>query len=88
MPGAKAAPMHTPICVTCQHQMEPGFIPDLGRSAIYQAIWYPGEPQGQEDKLLGFNLAPEGAVEVDLGEGKPITSFRCVNCGRLELFAP
>lgn len=80
--------MHTPICTTCQHHMELGFIPDLGRSAIYEAIWYPGEPKGQEEKLLGFNVSPEGAVDVDLGAGKAIRSFRCVNCGRLELFAP
>lgn len=79
--------MYEPIC-TCGSQMERGSVPDLGRSGIYQAIWYPGEPVDQEEKLFGINLSPDGSVEVDLKKGKAIVSFRCKSCSRLELFAP
>ena len=67
--------------------MELGFTVDFGRVGARQMEWHPGPPEAQVDKFLGFNLSPEGVVEVDLSKLRPVATYRCPECGLLSSYA-
>ena len=68
--------------------MDAGITVDYSRTSARQSGWHPGPPRPQEDRILGLNLAPDGAVEVDPDRVVPILTWRCPRCGLLESYAP
>lgn len=48
------------------------------------ACWHPGVPENQT--LMGLQVS-RGAIKHDRNELKPITTYRCVECGSLRFYA-
>jgi hypothetical protein len=57
--------------------METGFLVDSNQAVFLQARWIAGSPE------RGWL----GGVKVDRTELRPITTYRCPNCGYLESYA-
>jgi len=74
-----AAPADDAIlkCPKCQNEMENGFLPDnQGYNSVVQVgDWALGPPR----KQFGGNIVSD--------VHRPITAFRCKNCGYIELYA-
>jgi predicted nucleic-acid-binding Zn-ribbon protein len=71
-----------PICPKCENQMKKGWIKDSVESAQTEARWIAGEV---ERRPIFF-----GMVEEIILEGKtikPLTAYRCPECGYVELYA-
>ena len=58
--------------------MQEGFVPDEGYNKRYVARWVAGKP---EKGILG-------STKVWRKDQFSIQSFRCINCGYLEFYAP
>lgn len=72
----------TLTCPKCANAMEEGFIPDQGETN-QSPYWQPGRPEAV--RFLGMNV---GKVNVDKDQWRPITTYRCTQCGFLESYAP
>ena len=64
-------------CVKCGGEMQEGFIPDEGYGKRFVLRWVAGKPV---ENIIG-------SAKVWFKEKHLIQSFRCVNCGYLELYA-
>ena len=67
--------------------MEIGFIPDALSGAIWQSRWHPGPANPHHATFLGMNVGGKQNVDATFVMAKPITAFRCANCGILRLYA-
>lgn len=68
----------TKICPKCGGAMAIGCIPDFAHaSRPQQSLWHPGKPE------FGFF----GAMKIEEENCTPVVTFRCSNCGFLELYA-
>jgi len=66
-------------CIRCDGQLEKGFMLDKGESDLTrQANWASGEPN---TSFFRFSAVKSGSRSL------PVTTYRCVSCGRLESFA-
>jgi hypothetical protein len=68
-------------CLRCNGSLEPGFLIDrthMGFTA--QAMWASGDPQ--PTALLAVS------VVASQSDTRNVVTYRCVDCGRLESFAP
>ncbi len=76
--GLRYKDMTSPVCSKCGGVMIEGFIIDhpLGQSA-FPAQWHPGTPE--------CNVF--GGTQIDKEKLVPIQSFRCEQCGYLELYS-
>jgi hypothetical protein len=69
-------PERVPSCPTCNVTMELGHMPDAGTGRTYQIPkWVAGEPV----KSLWWGLKVTAPL--------PVLTYRCPNCGYLELYA-
>ena len=69
-------------CPDCDSEMERGFIPLRGHDGgLQQSQWHRGDPE--EGKFLGLT----GFMKINKSLLKPITCFRCTNCGLLKYYA-
>jgi hypothetical protein len=68
-------------CPDCDAEMEKGFIPDNAHGAVLQAHWQQGEPD--KNKFLGL----DAGIKVKKDLMRPITCFRCSDCGLLKYYA-
>lgn len=67
-----------PRCLRCDSTMDEGFFVDHGHfDSTRVSAWFGGKPEAS------FWTG----VKAPKGERKPVRAFRCVACGRLELFA-
>ena len=57
--------------------MEPGYVVDHGYGLVYPSAWIAGLPEWS--RWTGLKLRHKTKV--------PVTTFRCLHCGRLESFA-
>ena len=64
-------------CPKCQNEMESGFLPDNQgyNSVVVVGDWALGPPR----KQFGGNIVSDVY--------RPVTAFRCKNCGFIELYA-
>lgn len=64
-------------CQKCQHEMEAGFLPDNrgGKYIVIVGLWALGPPRTQ----FGGNIVSDVY--------RPVTAYRCKNCGFLEMYA-
>jgi hypothetical protein len=66
-------------CIRCDGELEPGFMVDKGESDFSrQANWASGEPN---TSFFRLSVVKSGNKTL------PVTTYRCVACGRLESFA-
>jgi len=70
--------MPAPHCAKCGSEMQEGFLRDNARNGSCVSTWIEGEA---EYGLLG-------SVKVWGRPSRPTKTFRCVNCGFLESYAP
>jgi hypothetical protein len=66
-----------PECSQCKRLMELGFLLDWGGGGPYPRTWVPGVPESSI--WTGRKLKGKAVL--------PVTTYRCPQCGRLELFA-
>ena len=71
----------TKTCPDCGGAMHKGFVPDATYGAILQAHWYEGEPE--DTSFFGIKTG----LKVDRAFMHPIWAYRCIDCGRLLLYA-
>lgn len=64
------------LCTRCHGEMQAGYIPDGKYDYIANLAWHHGAP-----KPAFFS-----GIKVS-GDGKPVSAYRCTNCGHLDLFA-
>jgi hypothetical protein len=57
--------------------MDPGYFVDHTYGAMLPAAWVPGIPR--KTRWRGFIIRKQDKV--------PVTTFRCVRCGRLQSYA-
>lgn len=72
----------TQTCPKCGSAMDEGFIVDRAEG-FYVPQWQSGPPQST--RLLGINV---GGVNVNVKLWRPVTTYRCAQCGYLESYAP
>jgi hypothetical protein len=66
-------------CMRCDGQLERGFLIDKGDSDVTrQAMWASGEPS---TSFWSLSAVKSGSTML------PVTTLRCIKCGRLESFA-
>lgn len=68
-------------CLRCNGMLEPGFLidrADLGFTR--QAMWASGDPKAA--------AAWDVSVVAGKADTRNVVTYRCVDCGRLESFAP
>lgn len=73
-------------CTACGGGLEEGFVPDMGHSVVWLAVWMAGSPSTAKSlwekfKTAGFGLGVGGVP------AKAIEAMRCTACGHLELYA-
>jgi hypothetical protein len=74
---------HTPSCLVCKLDMEPGFLTDLGHgNNVNLPRWCAGEPHGG---LLSPMFGE--ASRSQRREGLQVTAYRCPGCHALRLYA-
>ena len=66
-----------PRCARCGETMEAGYFIDHGHGATYPQAWVAGVAQWS--RWLGMRIPRE--------EKKPVTTYRCPQCGLLESYA-
>ncbi len=64
-------------CLRCGGEMEEGFALEEGQSGFKQGRWIPGPPK----KSIWTGLKLGGKPKL------PISAYRCMNCGFLDLYA-
>lgn len=70
--------MHEPLtCPRCNGDLEPGHMIDHTYGGSLQPQWQPGEP------ARSFWMG----VKVKRKELLPVVTYRCVECGYLEMYA-
>jgi hypothetical protein len=65
------------VCPKCQSAMERGYLPDIAHGMVMRASWNPGEPEVRRF-IGGIKWKPK--------ESLPVTAYRCVKCGFVELY--
>jgi predicted nucleic-acid-binding Zn-ribbon protein len=68
-------------CPKCDGKMEQGWILDEGYSSRFQTAWVEGEPQSSIFGFLTGGKTPRGKTV------RSIESYRCTQCGYVELYA-
>ena len=72
------SPELAPTCPKCGAPMEEGFILDNAHGTRVQSEWIEGLPE--RTRWTGLKLKGK--------EHLPVTTFRCLQCGYLESYAP
>ena len=75
--------MKTPICSTCNIEMDEGYIPDIGYRTTYHNKWFEGKPE----EIKQFLMKEKTLKPTERSEGKNIEAYRCSKCGKIELYA-
>ncbi|HYE95965.1 MAG TPA: PF20097 family protein [Rubricoccaceae bacterium] len=64
-------------CLRCGAEMTEGFLLDEGQSTKNQAVWVDGPPE----------KSVWGGVKYSKRRKLPLTAYRCVACGFVDLYA-
>ena len=67
----------SPVCVQCGGTMEDGFILDRTEGGAFPSTWVEGKPQ--PSFWRGTNITGKERLTVQ--------AFRCLKCGRIDLYA-
>lgn len=69
-----------PMCLVCQKEMLPGFIPDSAHGGVHLLRWCEGQPNPSFWTGAATRTQLQGAVH--------IVAYRCPECEALRLYAP
>ena len=71
-------------CV-CGGALEEGFLPDFSQGSVWSTTWIAGVPDTR--KSIGETLRTGAGVRAKGEAVYVVEAFRCISCGRLDLFA-
>lgn len=78
--------MPAPTCVSCQAEMQLGFVPEATLGGFFVSVWHPGDATTEKKSFIE-KLSSPGGVRYASKEVLAIDAWRCPRCGRLDLFA-